>query len=457
MNAKKTYIKPVINKLQRGSMSKFGHNPLYERRVREQIAGVPVATLVEKYGSPLFVYCEKTIRRRYREAYTAFSTRYPNVAFGWSYKTNYLKAICATMHQEGALAEVVSEMEYDKARRLGIPGDQIIFNGPHKSPAALQRAVEEGAMINIDHLDEVLDLEVIAEKLGRVIPIGIRLNLDAGIYPQWSRFGFNLESGQAMDAVKRIAQRGKLRVRGLHCHIGTFILDPQAYARQVEKMVAFGYELKDRFSFSMEYIDIGGGFPSRSRLKGTYLPPDVGIPTMDEFAEPICDRLTRCLRPGDYPKLLLESGRALIDEAGYLITSILASKRLADGTRAYVADAGVNLLFTSFWYKFKVELDSETPGVNETSVVYGPMCMNIDAIDEGVLLPPLRRGQRLIFSPVGAYNNTQWLQFIEMRPNVVMVSPDGKVEVIREAEVLADLDDKERLPARLELQGKGHG
>jgi diaminopimelate decarboxylase len=75
--------------------------------------------------------------------------------------------------------------------------------------------------------------------------------------------------------------------------------------------------------------------------------------------------------------------------------------------------------------------------------------MNIDAIDEGIELPPLERGHRLIFSPVGAYNNTQWLQFIEYRPNVVLVTEDGKVELIRQAEDLSDIERREMLPDRL--------
>lgn len=447
---RKNYEKPVINKLRSGLMNKFGWSPAYARKVRTSIDGVDIAELVGQHGSPLFVFSERAVRRKYREMYSAFSTRYPNVQFGWSYKTNYLRAICAIMHQEGAVPEVVSRMEYEMARALDQPGERIIFNGPHKPPAILGRAVAEGATINVDNLDEIIDLENIARKLGRTLDIGMRLNLDAGIYPQWLRFGFNLEGGQALDAVKRIASGRLLRLTGYHCHLGTFILDPQAYARQVEKMVRFGYEVQDEFDFPLEYIDVGGGLPSRIRLKGVYLPPEVAVPDVDEFAEAITQSLAHALRPGDCPKLILESGRGLIDEAGYLITTILTSKRLADGTRAYVADAGVNLLFTSFWYKFNIELDRKVGGVNETSVIYGPMCMNIDAIDEGVQLPPLQRGHRLVFSPVGSYNNTQWLQFIEYRPNVVLVTEDGRVELIREAEDLTDVQRREKLPSHLQ-------
>ncbi len=369
----------------------------------------------------------------------------------WSYKTNYLQAICAVLHQEGAIAEVVSEFEYDKARRLGVPGEQIIFNGPYKRRAALEKAVEEGAQIHIDHMDELYDLESIAESLGQRIPVGIRLNMDTGIYPQWTRFGFNLDSGQALDVVKRIQAGGKLILKGLHAHIGTFILDPEAYGNETAKMARFAREVEEQFGCSIEFLDVGGGFPSRNKLKGTYLPPDVAVAPVDDYAEKITDALYANLGPGSFPKLILETGRAVVDEAGYLITTVFASKRLPDGRKAYVTDAGVNHLFTSFWYKFNIELDREVQGVNEPAVINGPLCMNIDVLDEGTLLPSLKRGTRLIFSPVGAYNVTQWMQFIEYRPNVVLVGENGSVDVIREAEDITDIERREKLPERLRL------
>ncbi len=443
------YEKPTISRLKNGLMNKYGSSPFYNRKVMTDIAGVSVDQLVNDHGSPLFVFSERTLRETYREIHQAFATRYPKVTFGWSYKTNYLSAICNVFHQEGAIAEVVSEMEYEKARKNGVAGRDIIFNGPNKSMAALEKAATEGAKIHIDHLDELHDLEQVADKLGMRVPVAIRLNLDAGIKPQWSKFGFNLESGQAMDVIKRIAAGGKLVLNGLHCHIGTFILDPGAYATQVKKMVALAYEVEDLFGFKIDYLDLGGGFPSRNRLKGMYLPPDVAVPGIDRFAEAITEALFSSLRPGDLPEIIFETGRAMVDEAGYLITTVRSSKRLPNGTKAYTIDAGINLLFTSHWYKFNLALDREVPGANETSVLYGPMCMNIDVVDEGALLPPLNRGTRLILAPVGAYNVTQWMQFIDYRPAVVMVGEQGQVDVIREGEDLTDIDRREHVPARL--------
>jgi len=451
---KKTWEKPVILRLETGYLNKFGSSPMYSRKVRTDIDGATIDSLVERFGSPLFVFSERTMREKYREVHEAFATRYPNVVQAWSYKTNYLQAVCAVFHGEGALAEVVSEFEYEKARKLGIPGSRIIFNGPHKPMGALRRAVEEGAQIHVDHMDEIHDLEQIAQELGRRIPVGMRLNLDTGIYPQWTRFGFNLDSGQALDAVKRVHARGHLVLKGLHAHIGTFILDPDAYGRLAGKLAQFANEVTERFGFDMEYLDVGGGFPSKSKLKGTYLPPDVAVPPIDAYAERITDALFATLPAGSFPRLILETGRALVDEAGYLVTTVVATKRLPDGRRAYVADAGLNDLFTSFWYKFNIELDREVQGMNEPAMVNGPLCMNIDVLDEGTLLPALRRGTRLIFSPVGAYNVTQWMQFIEYRPAVVLVGEDGSAEIIREREDLTDVERRERLPDRLKQVGE---
>ena len=331
------YESPVINKLQNGMMNKFGRSPAYARKVCDAIHGISIDELARQFGSPLFVYSEQRIRALYREAYGAFSRRYPNVMFAWSYKTNYLAAICAIMHSEGAIAEVVSEMEYVKARAMGIPGNQIIFNGPHKPVGVLAQAVREGAIINVDHLDEICDLEATASSQGRRIQVGLRINLDAGIYPQWSRFGFNLESGQALDAIKRIANGGQLIPNGLHCHLGTFIVEPAAYARQIEKMIYFAYELEDQFGFTIDYLDIGGGLPSQNRLKATYLPPEVAVPSIEEFAERIGDGSIATSGPATSPP----DSRidALIDEGGSLITTVEATKRLPTEP-AYVVDAG---------------------------------------------------------------------------------------------------------------------
>ncbi|MCD4820080.1 MAG: diaminopimelate decarboxylase [Candidatus Cloacimonetes bacterium] len=445
--AKKEYIKPFIKKQTTGMMNKFGRS--YHKSYRDEIEGVKINAITEKFGSPVFVFSEKEIRKTYRDIYREFSSRYPKIQFSWSYKTNYLDAICGIYKQEGLIAEVVSEFEYEKARNIGYRGDQIIYNGPFKPEKALKIAFEENAIVNLDNFDEIFKAEKVAEKLGKKVDVGIRLNMDTGIYPQWNRFGFNLENKSAYNAVKRIFKSEWLNLKGLHSHIGTFMLEPKAYAVQVKKTIELMRILDKEFNIQLDYLDFGGGFPSRNKLKGTYLPPEIAVPPIKDYVEAISNTLLSELTPDEYPLVYLETGRALIDEAGFLITTVDAVKRLPDGTKSYIIDAGVNFLYTSTWYNYKVEIDRQVQGAFENSVVYGPLCMNIDVVLENVSLPPLNRGTKLILSPMGAYNVTQWMQFIRYRPAVCLIMEDGSLELIRREENLQDVITPEIVPEKL--------
>lgn len=439
----KQYQKPAIIKIGNPLYLKHGSSNQNYQFIRKSIDGVTIEELVSQFGSPLFVFSKATLKQKFSEIKKAFSEIYPNVHFAWSYKTNYLNAICQTFHDEGSLAEVVSEFEYEKAIALGVEGQNIIFNGPYKSLRSLERAIKNNSQINVDHLDEISDIEEIAIKLGKKVKLGIRINLDAGIYPIWSRFGFNLESGQALVAIKKIIRSKNLTINGIHCHIGTFITDSKAYAKALEKIISFTAEIEKLTDYDLEFINIGGGFASKSSLKTTYHTPEITIPTIDEYAKAIAKPLEQLKQRKNPPKLILESGRHLVDEAGFLISTIISNKILTDGRRAYTLDAGVNLLYTSTWYKFKIELESETSGIAEPSILFGPLCMNIDIVEEAVLLPQLTRFQRLIISPVGAYNVTQAMQFIQYRPAIVMIDEDSKVKLIRRAENLDDINRME--------------
>jgi diaminopimelate decarboxylase len=439
------YQKPTINKVDFRLASKYG-SPLKEQRIKGEIDGVPVRELVAEFGSPLFVFSERELEDKYLEYRNAFSSRYPEVQFWWSYKTNYLGAICKVFHRLGSKAEVVSLFEYQKARQLGIPGRDIIFNGPYKPKEALRVAVEEGALIHIDHFYEINDLEDVVQELGlKEYPVAIRCNMNTGVYPQWSRFGFNIENGEAYEAVRRLAKGGILKLTGLHAHIGTFMLASSAYRVEVEKLMRLKNWAEEEFGYQVEYIDVGGGFASRNRLKGVYQPPEVIVPSADEYAEAITSAIYDNHR-GKLPKLYLETGRALVDEAGYLLTSVFADKRLPDGRKGYIVDAGVNLLYTSFWYNFEIFLDRRYEGLNEPSQINGPLCMNIDVIAENIMLPPLERGTVLTIWPVGAYNYTQSMQFIQYRPRVVLIDKSGTPHLIREADDLEYVTEKEIIP-----------
>jgi diaminopimelate decarboxylase len=444
---------PRITPMEFNQLSKFGQRRV-RSEAREAIEGVPVTTLLERFGSPLFVTSEQRLRENIRRLHQAFASRGVEVIHGWSYKTNYNGAVCNVLHQEGSWAEVVSRFEYEKARRLGVPGDRILFNGPHKPRAILERAIAEGAHLHVDHLDELATVEDIARRRGVPVPVALRVSLDTGYTEPWSRFGFHLESGQAREAIARVRASPHLRLVGLHSHIGTFILDPRAYAAQVRTLCALMKEVEADGGTRLDYLDIGGGLPSRNALQGIYLPPEQAVPDREEYAEAICEAFRegtahRLERGDERPALILESGRAVIDDAQVLLTSVVGRKQLPGGGPAVILDAGINLLFTAFWYNHDVRVASPPRGEPRETVLYGPMCMNIDVVRASVQLPPLQPGDPLVISSVGAYNNTQWMQFIEYRPAVVMVHPDRTVSVIRTAEDLESMCAHERMPAHL--------
>jgi len=477
MMHKKPYSRPTIERHVTGRMNKHG----YGQRLSplETIDGHNIDALVAEHGSPVFIFSEEKIRQTIGKAKQAFEKRYPDVQFAWSYKTNYLRSICSIFHDEGSIAEVVSDFEYEKARNLGIPGRDIIYNGPHKTRASLVRAVKEGAKIQIDHLDELMELEGIADELGVMVDVGIRLYTDTGIRPIWSKFGFNIDDGEAWRVIRRLHSGGKLSLVGLHSHIGTFILDANAYRVAARRMVELSEKVRKECGFEIEYLNLGGGFASPNTLHGQYLPAEDVIPTFDDYAEAISSGILGSLPPGRKPpRLFLESGRAMVDESGYLVTSVIATKRArstaftpsvgalskggggsvvagVDAQPGLVVDAGVNLLYTAAWYKFTMRPTRPVSHAPVPTTLYGCLCMNIDVIRETVPMPPLDVGDHMVIHPVGAYNVTQWMQFITYRPRVILLGSDGQVDVIREREDLDYVEKMERLPERLTLAPRG--
>src|SRR5262249_11283135 len=153
--------------------------------------------------------------------------------------------------------------------------------------------------------------------------VALRINLAVEGLQPWSRFGLNLESGQAREAAVRLIAAGKAELVGLHCHIGTYILEPVAYGIAAGKMVQFLNQLRAELGVRLSFIDLGGGFASRNTLTAQYLPGDQAAPSFDRYAEAICDALTGLeYPPTELPTLVLETGRALVDDAGYLISTV---------------------------------------------------------------------------------------------------------------------------------------
>lgn len=448
MSQRPLYERPSVVRHQIGLMNKFGRQQ--PARPMSKIDGVAVDELVAKYGSPLFVFSERTLIANYRDLRDAFAHRYPRVRMAWSYKTNYNEAICRVFHREGAWAEVVSPFEYEKALRSGVAPSEIHFNGPYKPDAVAEQAAKNGTIIHVDNFDEILRIEAIARRTGCRPRVAVRVNMAIDGLQSWSRFGLNLESGQARDAVRRILASGCLELVGLHTHIGTFVLDPVAYGTAAGKLARLANELLTEHGVKLSFLDIGGGFASPNALKTQYLNDAHASPSFARYADAIAQGLLALDYPSSArPVLVVEAGRALVDSAGYLVTTVIAAKRQPDAQRGLILDAGVNLLFTSFWYNHAVTPVREVRGVAEPTILYGPLCMNIDVMRETVKLPPLSAGEHLVFSNVGAYNTTQWMQFITLRPALVLIGVNGETSVIRRAESVDDLNSLEQVPAWL--------
>lgn len=466
------YIPPTIsNELGRQALDAAADRNIYARGTSTptlfEIDGIPVASLVGQFGSPLFVFSEHGLREKARHMREAFRSRYENTHFAWSYKTNYLNAVCQVFHQEGWMAEVVSDFEYHKARKLGIAGKDIVFNGPYKPRKILELAIDEGALIQIDNWDELNLIEELTKHIKRPLDVGIRVWLDASIRPIWTKFGFSVENGEAGRAAERIVKNPNLRLHTLHAHIGTYILDPNAYRVAVTKLVALREQLHIEHRHLVPCLNLGGGFPSQSLLYGMEGPPERVIPPIEVYADAITEVLNR-LPAKKRPQLRFESGRYLVDEAGYLLTSVVATKGIRrplainsnlsawdykeqlllgeDARASYVLDAGVNILYTAAWYQLNVLPSRAISALPAPSRLYGPLCMAIDVIRYSINLPPLDVGDIVTLHPVGAYNVSQSMQFISYRPAVVMIGDNGKPELIRAREVLEDVDGPERLP-----------
>ncbi len=144
---------------------------------------------------------------------------------------------------------MVSGFEYSKAIANGVSGDKIIFNEPDKSADDIRIAIQNESLLHIDHYDELYETITIASQQKKRAKVAIGINLDAGTYPIWDRFGFKYENGEAWNAINKIIPNPNLELVGLHTHIGTYILAPTAYAIATSKLAAFAVRIEQKYKF----------------------------------------------------------------------------------------------------------------------------------------------------------------------------------------------------------------
>ena len=402
---------------------------------------VSAIELIREYGTPLFVISEKQARRNYNKLRKAFS-RYPKCLIAYSYKTNYLPAVCNILHQEGAGAEVVSAFELLLANKLGVPSSKIIFNGPGKSDKEIEMIIDEDiALVNADSIEELERINQIAKAKEKRVDVGIRVKPEVPDFFVWPKFGMDIASGQAFRAYKRASELEHINVVGIHAHIGTQICSTRPYTESIRQMAKLMSEVNAELGIEFEFFDIGGGFgvPGFTPL----FPTEEKIEkpaTIEEFGESIVTTFLSCI--SDYnlsePTLVLEPGRIIITDPALILTMVEGTKVIGGSTKTVVVDAGVNLIMFAPYYYHRIVPVVNTERAQEAVDVYGPLCMQMDVLGVNRKLPVLMRRVFLAILDAGAYSISLSQQFIRPRPPVVLVN-GGKKKMVRRSETFDDI------------------
>ncbi|HGG59056.1 MAG TPA: hypothetical protein ENK26_03955 [Gammaproteobacteria bacterium] len=452
-NKRSPYVRPALSPLPFFTVNKQG---LPELTSRSELNGEDVRKLLNKFGSPLYLVSEDRLRKDFRAFQQAFTSPGIETRVAYSVKTNYLPAICSIIFDEGGWAEIVSGMEYGLVKALGVPGREIIFNGPHKTYDELQTALADGCIVNVDNFDELSMIEEIASELSSPARLGIRINFRYGLSP-WTKFGFSDDNEECQQALERIARHPNLRLDLLHNHSGTFQLLHEVYENSITRLIDVAKRARE-LGLAPTMVDVGGGFPSVNTLKPVFDVP--GGSTRDEghlfrYAQVICGKLQRARDLfGGRPTLVLEPGRAVVDACTKLACTVVARKEIEGQGPSVIVDAGVNLVPTACYYDHGVqrppaESREEAPvEFRRPTNVFGPLCMQSDQLRERALLPEVDIGDPLVIDNVGAYCHTQSSQFIQSRPATVLLGPEGP-ELIRRRETWEDIFALDRVPERI--------
>jgi diaminopimelate decarboxylase len=420
------------------------------------LGGCRVGDLAREYGTPLYIVDEQRLRRDCKGFVAAFERHYPKVELGYSYKTNPLPGAIRIIHDCGALAEVISHFELDLALKLGVPPDRIIFNGPAKTPAALDVAVRRGVrLINIDGLDEIEILAAAAARHGRRQAVGVRVVTSVGWQAQ---FGLRLRTGDVRKAFDRIRQLPQLVAVGLHVHLGTGIKDIPTYLQAIREMLEFAQKLRSESGLQITYFDFGGGFgvPTvqpfdewDSRLFQNNLPlgpVDLRAnPTMDDYARPIAE-LVRGFHAGmELPTIAFEPGRAISSSAQSLLLEVLTLKHDSEGPTRVILNGGKNYAMpTEYEYHELLAASRMNDPIAEPLNFYGPLCHPGDLLFVQKRFPRIATGDLVTIMDAGAYFVPNQMNFSNPRPAAVSVF-GGRATLIRARE---SYDDIVRLDAR---------
>jgi diaminopimelate decarboxylase len=396
-------------------------------QANDPVAATAFAFLAKTFGTPLYIYDRALIDQQAVAMQEAFAARFPKLRIFYAMKANTNLSLARILRGHGFGMEVISGGEIHAARRIGVPGTDILFTSSSKNPGELELAVREDVLLNVDSLDELEQIEQMARRLRKVARISFRINpavdphtirqINTGV--SGSKFGLHLQEGQAFAAYRRAARFPHVRITGLHCHIGSQITEPEGYQLAAAKMLDFAVELKEKLGIQLEFIDLGGGVGIAYRDGQTVM-------TAAELAailQPIWQDGVR--RLGYEPTLYLEPGRYFVGAAGFLLTRVNTVKTTPVKTFVNV-DAGFNTLVRPAMYEayHRARVIGGNPLEVITLDVAGDVCESGDILAADRVLPKPRPGDFVVFLDAGAYGYAMASEY-NSRPLPAEVLVDG--------------------------------
>lgn len=409
------------------------------------IDGVDVVDLAEEFGTPLYVTSEARLRanaRAYREAF-------PEALIYFAVKANGNLALLRILAEEGLGADVFSAGELSLVRMAGIPGEKVLFNGNSKRTEELKMALEAGVRISADSLDELLALAEVAKEMGEEAEVAFRVNPDvsAKTHPKiatglkTSKFGIPWQD--LVEVYERAMGLEGVKPVGLHCHIGSQILDTAPFVEAAARMMELAGRIVE-VGGKIEMMDFGGGL-------GIAYTPETSAPTPSQLASGIKPVFEEgCRRLGISPRMILEPGRSIVADSTIFLTRVNVVKR------AHVnfvgVDAGFNLLARPMLYDayHHVVVANKADGrAEERYTVVGPICESGDVLAKDRNLPRIERGDLIAMLDAGAYGFSMASVYNGQPRCPEVLVGGGRAELIRRGEDQSVLLSGQVVPARL--------
>ena len=392
---------------------------------------VPLESLAERFGTPAYVYSQAAILDNFAALEQSLALL-PNLIC-YSVKANSNLRILNLLRQAGAGFDVVSGGELARVLRVGAAADRIVFSGVGKTEAEIDAGLSAGiGMFNVESAGELELIERRARRLGRRACIAIRVNpeVEARTHPYISTgqiiHKFGVPKDEALGLYRRAAASSYLKVHGVACHIGSQILAVEPFLKALDEILGLAAQLQGEGT-RVECLDLGGGYGIRYADEQPFDFETLG----HEFVERLRDARYR---------LILEPGRALVGNAGILLTRVLYVKRNRQ-KNFIVVDAGMNDLMRPALYGSYHEIIPvrDHPRDKLEADVVGPLCETGDFLAQDREMPDVEPGELLAILAAGAYGFVLSSNYnTRPRPAEVLVHGD-EVELIRPRERVEDL------------------